>query len=97
MTFDALKSRWRWHPIAHCPGRFVLADAEPPLSFGELVGPGIRVCEYRVERAPDPVAVVALADGGLISYRKRDGRYLHTLNTAEGFARKLAQLGIAPP
>jgi hypothetical protein len=35
--------------------------------------------------------------GGLVSYRKPDGAYLHTLNTPDGLARKLAQLGIELP
>lgn len=30
----------------------------------------------------------------LISYARADGSYCHTLGTAEGFARKLAALGI---
>lgn len=29
-----------------------------------------------------------------MSYRHRDGSFTHTLNTDEGLARKLAQLGI---
>ena len=45
--------------------------------------------------AKDPVLVVPLKNGGLISYRQPDGRLIHTLNTAEGFSRKLQQLGIA--
>jgi hypothetical protein len=44
--------------------------------------------------AQDPVIVTPLEDGGLISYRKADGMFLHTLNTREGFERKLRQLGI---
>jgi hypothetical protein len=55
------------------------------------------VREYRTQAAPDPVTVVRINDGGLISYRKPDGSYLHTLNTTEGFHRKLAQLGISFP
>jgi len=41
--------------------------------------------------------VTPLVTGGLISYKRRDGTFLHTLNTAEGFARKLADLGIELP
>ena len=40
------------------------------------------------------VVVLRFADGGLISYRKADGSYIHTLNTRDGLHRKLAQLGI---
>jgi len=56
-------------------------------------GHGIR--EVRVAGARDPVAVVKFIGGGLISYRQPDGRYLHTLNTEEGFRRKLEHLGIS--
>jgi hypothetical protein len=42
------------------------------------------------------VVIVQLADGGLISYRKPDGRYLHTLATPEAFERKLGQLRCEP-
>jgi hypothetical protein len=37
---------------------------------------------------------VRCADGGLISYARSDGSFVHTLATPEGFARKLAALGI---
>ena len=52
------------------------------------------VREFHVSAAKDAVLVVRLIDGGLISYKRSDGSYLHTLNTAEGFARKLTKLGI---
>lgn len=44
--------------------------------------------------ANDPVLVVELEDGGIISYQQADGRMIHTLNTPEGFSRKLQQLKI---
>ncbi len=44
--------------------------------------------------ATDPVIVVQLEGGGLISYARPDGSFVHTLNTSEGFTRKLVQLGI---
>jgi hypothetical protein len=43
--------------------------------------------------AHDPIVIAHLSDGGLISCRKPDGRYLHTLATPEAFERKLRQLG----
>jgi hypothetical protein len=51
---------------------------------------------YRVRAARDPALVVELEGGGLISYLREDGTLMHTLNTPEGFRRKLRQLGIAP-
>ena len=50
--------------------------------------------EHVCGAAKDPVIVTPFEDGGLISYRKADGTFLHTLNTREGFERKLRQLGI---
>jgi len=50
-----------------------------------------------VEKARDTVLVAPLDRGGVISYQRADGSFVHTLNTPEGFARKLAQLGIILP
>jgi hypothetical protein len=50
--------------------------------------------EHVCVTAKDPVIVTPLDDGGLISYRKAEHMFLHTLNTREGFERKLRQLGI---
>jgi hypothetical protein len=58
------------------------------------VAPDVSIVEHRVAGARDPVFVARFADGGLISYRRADGTYVHTLNTREGLERKLAQLGI---
>jgi hypothetical protein len=88
-----LEATGSWRSLGYCPGRSVWtgpADVAP----SDLAGPSAPVREYRVDAAPDPVLVTRLTGGGLISYRKPDGRFVHTLNTAEGFARKLAQLGI---
>jgi hypothetical protein len=50
---------------------------------------------FKVATAPDEVHVVPLPTGeGLISYAKTDGAFVHTVNTAEGFARKIAALGV---
>ena len=51
---------------------------------------------YRVQTARDPVLVVEFENGGLISYLREDGTLMHTLNTLEGFHRKLRQLGVEP-
>ena len=95
MTFEELKSRWDWKEIPNCPGRFILAQKETRFSPAALVDSLVEPCEFQVAGAKDPVIVVQLTDGGLISYRKQDGSYLHTLNTRVGFRRKLQQLGIS--
>lgn len=95
VTRDELQQAWPWKPIRNCPGRFVLATGDTTLSFETLLGRTHRVHEFRSDRARDRVLVVPLDDGGLISYAREDGSVVHTLNTPEGFARKLADLGIA--
>jgi hypothetical protein len=95
VTFDALMARFGWRPIPGCPGRFVLRG-QHGLSPADLLG-GQEPKIFRVRAAPDPVLVAPLEGGGLISYARPDGRFVHTLNTEEGLARKLAQLGIELP
>ena len=67
---------------------------EQPFSFEILFGFSCIPQTFVSPEAKDDVLVVPLEDGGLISYRQTDGRLFHTLNTPEGFSRKLHQLGI---
>ena len=93
-TFAALFNRLAWRPIPNCPGRYVLA-AGPVATLPEDLVPGANAGSEHVSVvARDPVIVTPFEDGGLISYRKADGMFLHTLNTREGFERKLRQLAI---
>ena len=94
VDFATLFGAWSWRPIRGCAGRFVLAAEGPPVTLEELVGGDAPACEHRVPTARDVVVVVAFDGGGLISYRRDDGSYVHTLNDHEGFERKLRQLGI---
>ena len=94
-SFEQLFRERNWKPIRNCPGRFVLSEAAGHLTPAEILGEAGRgVSEHKVQAARDTVLVVGLEGGGLISYRRADGSHLHTLNTAEGFERKLLQLGI---
>ncbi len=95
VTFAHLYTVWRWRPIPDCPGRFVHAEGVSALRPHDLVGPNVELHEVRVAAARDPVVIGRLPDGGLISYKRADGTYVHTLNTPEGFERKLLQLGIS--
>jgi hypothetical protein len=94
MTFDEIGSKWELRPIRNCPGRFVIRTSMAALSPQDLLGPDVRVDTFPMTTARDTVLVARLEDGGLISYRRADGTHLHTLNTPEGFARKLLDLGI---
>jgi hypothetical protein len=64
------------------------------LSPAEIGGPDSAMQEFRVSAAADPVCVVVVSGGGIISYRKPTGEYVHTLCDESGFARKLNDLGI---
>ena len=94
MTFDELMKAWDWKPIRNCPGRYVLHNERNDLRPQDILRDETEASEYKLDSAKDTVLVVQLHDGGLISYRRADGSFIHTLNTAEGFRRKLAQLGI---
>ncbi len=94
ITFHELTAKWDTRPIHNCPGRFVIRTHAADLSPRELLGPDVEIHEFNVAGARDTVLVARLDGGGLISYRRSDGTYLHTLNTDEGFERKLFDLGI---
>jgi hypothetical protein len=94
VAFSALFDRWAWRPIPNCPGRFALASGPVATPPEDIVPGATGGSEHVCGAAKDPVIVTPFEDGGLISYRKADGMFLHTLNTREGFERKLRQLGI---
>jgi hypothetical protein len=95
MTFAELFESLSWKPIRNCPGRYVLREAQNNLlRVEELTGGDLEVSAHKVSAARDLVLVAALDQGGIISYQREDGSLLHTLNTPEGFQRKLRQLGI---
>jgi len=93
MTWQELLRARAWRPIRHCPGRYVLAGPPSRLRPQEIAGEEIPTERFQTPAAPDPVVVAPLEAGGLISYEKPDGTYVHTLNTPEGFERKLNTLG----
>jgi hypothetical protein len=92
-TFSQLQLEQPWRPIPNCPGRFVLATG-PSRDTPSALAPDAALTEHRAAGARDPFVVARFTGGGLISYRKPDGSYIHTLNTSEGLQRKLAQLGV---
>jgi hypothetical protein len=94
-TFQYLWTRWPWRPIRNCPGRFILPWTEQPISFEVLLDSSCIPQAFSSPAAKDQVLVVPLEEGGLISYQPPDGRLIHTLNTPEGFSRKLRQLQIS--
>lgn len=94
--FKKIKSLFDWNPINKCPGRYILNIDDKYLSISDILGYEVEVLEYRLETARDLVLVSKIKNGGFISYKRDDGTYLHTLNTNDGFIRKLIDLGIKP-
>ena len=94
-TFAWLWASWHWRPIRNCRGRYCLVTPNSRLPVSTLV-PDTPATIYRVRAARDSVHVIQFEGGGLISYLREDGTLMHTLNTPEGFRRKLRQLGIEP-
>lgn len=95
MTFDTVKRLGKWTPIRDCPGRFVLRGVLPSFSIVDLLGDVADVQQFQSPRAQDTIWIVRLEDGAVISYRRPAGTWRHTLNTEEGFRRKLEQLEIS--
>ena len=93
-SFDELSSSWEHRPIRNCPGRFVLLTGPNELTPAELLESDTEIAAFKVSSAKDTVLAARIYGGGLISYRRADGTYLHTLNTVAGFERKLRDLGI---
>ncbi len=93
-TVTDLLNDYEWRQIPDCRGRFALAEPQPNLSITDLLGEDCRPREIRSVMARDTILVIPLEDGGVISYQREDGTCLHTLNTPEGFRRKLRDLGI---
>jgi hypothetical protein len=92
MRFDTLLAMLAWSAIPNGPGRYVLKTDRTRIPPEKLVGDGAVVRILRSPHAADPIELVMLEDGAVLSYRKPDGHYVHTLNTSDGLARKLVQL-----
>lgn len=92
-NFEKAFNTGKWKPIRNCPGRFVLIGGGSEILVENLSESKNPVVEFSTETVPDKVLTIEFEDGGgIISYIKDDGRFIHTLNTREGFKRKLEQL-----
>ena len=94
MTFEQLRDSMALAAHSLLSGANVLPRREEPLSFETLLGMPCSPQAFSSPGAKDRVLVWSLQDGGLISYEQPDGHFIHTLNTPDGFGRKLGQLGI---
>jgi hypothetical protein len=93
-----------WREIKDCPGRYVLkkkngnySQYAPTDFIYEVTRQNLN--SYMVEgissKMDEKILLVPFpCQGGLLSYVKKDGSYVHTLNTPSGYRRKLEALGI---
>lgn len=91
--FETLFIAYKWKPIYGCPGRYILKEKHH-YTIKELTHGRTDITILSTNKAPDIVCVVILIDGGIISYKKDDGSFVHTLNNTSGFIRKLEKLEI---
>jgi hypothetical protein len=103
-----LRDLWSWHEIRGCPGRFIVSklgdDVPPEFIIQRLISAsssGEEHSSVRTAKFPrtdqDDVFVAVFLDesgGGLITFCKRDGHFVHTLNEPNGLERKLKGLGL---
>ena len=101
---QALQRLWAAHPwreLRNCPGRYAapLHDRSPEALLRDVFGDEApEIADVAAPRpGRDPFVVARLrGGGGLLSYRKAEGRYAHTFNTESGLLRKVAALGVDP-
>ena len=106
MLLQKLRERWNWHEIRGCPGRFVVSKTGDTVSPEVLLDSIVEgrdasklVRRERIVRDPpqDDVFVAIFLDsqppGGLITFCKRDGTFVHTFNEPSGLDRKLRAMG----
>ncbi|MBX7169707.1 MAG: hypothetical protein K1X72_02045 [Pyrinomonadaceae bacterium] len=91
-TFGKAFNSNDWKPIRNCPGRFLLAGGRSEILIENLSESKNPIVEIETEVVPDKVLTIEFEDGGgIISYVKDDGKFIHTLNTKDGFKRKIDQ------
>ena len=100
---QALEQAWKsskWRAIPKCDGRYVCRERGlAMLSLHELCSmlrleassPVVQCCDGSATK--DAVYAIRLVGGGgLLTYAKLGGTYVHTLNTESGLCRKLVAL-----
>ena len=98
ISFDHLFSLYSWKEIPHCPGRYLLIKQDnerlETVSPTTVLSNQVPIEIFNSEVCRDRVHVGKFSDGGLLSYEKSDGRFVHTLNNLSGLTRKMTHLNI---
>lgn len=91
-TFDTVLARFPWREIRDCPGRFVMRPKRADLTPAHVVGAAVPIETFDADETPDRIALARFPGGGLLSFGKPDGTWIHALNTESGLSRRLARL-----
>jgi hypothetical protein len=98
VSFDHLFQLYSWKEIPNCPGRYVLSKQDhrrlETVTPTTILDNQVPVEIFASEVCRDRVHVAKFLDGGLLSYEKSDGTFVHTLNNLSGLARKMKHLNI---
>lgn len=104
LCHEDLLSLLPWREIKDCPGRYVLrkkggnyCDFSPSEFIFEITKQKMKTytVEGFVSKMNEKILLIPFScQGGLLTYAKADGSYVHTLNTPSGYKRKLEALHI---
>ena len=103
----ALQALWcycEWKEIRNCPGRYTtrrrdLARWPPERLLAAALGadaPQTSLWRHSSSTSDAIHAVRFAGGGGLLTYARSDGKFVHTLNTESGLLRKIAALRVTP-
>lgn len=81
---DGKEIRWQWTGPKNIPLNDLLKQSIKTHPFPSVTNP------------EETIHLCKLADGGIISYNLETGHWLHTLNTATSFRRKIFELNLVP-
>ena len=97
-AFSELLNAYSWKEICNCPGRYLLTKEDHQrLRFvlpNAILNEQVSIEMFTSAICRDRVHIGKLPDGGLLSYEKSDGSFVHTLNNVSGLRRKMDHLNI---
>ncbi|UJR32425.1 hypothetical protein I4U23_019887 [Adineta vaga] len=97
-SFDKLFKLYSWKEIKNCPGRYLLNKEDNQRLHtvlpNEFLNNQTSIHIFTSEMCPDRIHIGKFINGGLLSYEKSDGTYVHTLNNSSGLTRKMNHLNI---
>lgn len=89
--FERVLGLFKWKPIFNCPGRYILRQCSKE-TFKNYYSKLTHLEDIKSPKIKDPTFLYRFESGGLISYRKDNGDFIHTLCNKEGLSRKLEEL-----